>query len=176
MLHLQTRTLRLSLDPSQSAWSLSHLIHPDYGFSQARLYLRYHQGRQQHKDLDNWSGYTVHGPESYPTPLGNGQALRLVSPTASSGLIIEVVFALPESVPCLLWKIKFHNQHTEPFNIEQIELIAGHPATSIQFGTDHPPARNDLAFFSNGWQSWSYAGVYGAGDRYRRTRLGWQGC
>ncbi len=171
MLHLETRTLRLSLDPSQAAWSLSHLIHPDYAFSQACLCLRYHLGRQQRIDLNTWSGYTVHGPESFATPLGNSQALRLASPTASSGLSIEVVFALPESVPCLLWKIKFQNQHSEPFNIEQIELIAGHPGTTIQFGAENPPALNDLAFFSNGWQSWSYTGAYGAQDRYQRTRL-----
>src|SRR4030067_1225832 len=28
------------------------------------------------------------------------------------------------------------------------------------------------AFSSNGEQSWSYAGVYGAGDRFHHTRLG----
>jgi alpha-galactosidase len=30
----------------------------------------------------------------------------------------------------------------------------------------------ELAFFSNGWQSWSYSGVYTSEDRYRHTRLG----
>jgi alpha-galactosidase len=63
----------------------------------------------------------------------------------------------------------------------RLRAAAARPATSSDQRPSggRGPARNrspekppEPAFFGNGWQSWSYAGVYGAEDHFRRTRLG----
>lgn len=103
-----------------------------------------------------------------------------------------VTFAVPDQHPILLWKILIENRGSQPIEVKEIELLsAGYiyrrragPMGRINFpvrGLRRPDlaegARlespgNNLAFFSNGWQSWSFTGRYLAKDRYRQTHLG----
>jgi alpha-galactosidase len=114
-----------------------------------------------------------------------GQMLSFVGNFSDERLSCELIFALPEGLPFLLWKMNVNNQSDYPVEIGEFEFFsAGYPTQGahisqgqIDFGgrKDHRSSssnQNDLAFFSNGWQSWSYTGVYQANDRYRRTRLG----
>ena len=174
MLSIQSRSLRLTLSPDQAAWSLSHLVHPEFAITQARLSLHIHQGGKHQTLLDSWGAFTAYGPGSSPTPLGVCQAVCLESSHTSklSGLKTELFFALSESPDCFLWKIKLQNQLAQPVAPGRIELLASHPATMIQFGNLARDAQDQLAFFSNGWQSWSYSGAYAPSDHYRQTRLG----
>ena len=170
MISLDTSSLRLTVAPNQAAWSLSHLADPGFSVSRARLRLHLRQQGQRRTLLDTWSGCSIEGPEVSSTPLESGKTLRLqLSP--ARGLNIELVFALLETSACLLWKVRLDNLQTGPLTLEQIELLAGHPAAAIQFGQSKQTTASDLAFFSNGWQSWSYAGAYMSSDRFRHTRL-----
>lgn len=164
-----TSSLQLTIAPEQAGWSLSHLADPGLEISGACLRLHLHQGGQRKTLLDVWQNCSVQGPEIGPTPLGPGQVLRVfVSP--APGLNLDLAFALPTSPVCLLWKVRLENLQTEPLTLEQVELLACHPATAIHFGQPKQ-IPDDLAFFSNGWQSWSYTGAYTSTDRFRHTRL-----
>ncbi|HWQ83313.1 MAG TPA: alpha-galactosidase, partial [Anaerolineales bacterium] len=171
MLSLETSTLCLTIAPDQAAWSLAYQTVPDFEFTQVHLRLHYIQGGQRRTLLDDWPGCTVSGPGNSPSPLGMSQTVHLVF-TPAPGLEMELVFALHESPACLLWKIKLVNQDTVPLTMERIELIADHPAATIHLGEHRQTPPNDLAFFSNGWQSWSYTGAYAPQDRFHHTRLG----
>ena len=55
----------------------------------------------------------------------------------------------------------------QPIFIDRFDLLNMGSSSQLSLGP-----KPDLAFFSNGWQSWSYCGVYAPGERFRRTRLG----
>ncbi|RPI29836.1 MAG: alpha-galactosidase, partial [Chloroflexota bacterium] len=115
---------------------------------------------------------SIHGPLS--------QARFVAGPDAN-GLNYAVVFAIPEDLPFLLIKASVINGGAHPVNIERIELMqAGFQEryspgrkSNLPGGKIHLSSTpGDLAFFSNGWQSWNFTGAYGIEDRFRRTRLG----
>lgn len=85
------------------------------------------------------------------------------------GLAYRAEFALPALQPLLLWRIVLHNQGKTPTYIDRIELLKD---GRVNFPVPPSGAPQKLAFLSNGWQSWSYSGVYSAAERQRRTRLG----
>jgi alpha-galactosidase len=81
-----------------------------------------------------------------------------------------------------------NHQGNSPVEIERILMMGVGSKPSInrftprslrakdtlnQSGVIRPhPNPGELAFFSNGWQSWSYTGTYASNDRYNKTRLG----
>ena len=71
----------------------------------------------------------------------------------------------------LLWRCEVSNRSERPITIEKIVLLeparAGHDNVDVGAGS-----HKDLAFFSNGWQSWSRSGTYTADNRMRQSRLG----
>ena len=84
-------------------------------------------------------------------------------------MCFTITFALPEQHPLFLWKLSIENNGAQPVFVDRLELLrSGGKSPGIVFPS---PARG-LAFFSNGWQSWSWCGAYGFSDRARHTRLG----
>ncbi len=99
-------------------------------------------------------------------------------------------FALSKEYPLLLWKLQIENRGGRPVQIDQIEMLtAGFiyrqfpgmygkvnlSPKSLKSSNERSrsaPSIQDIALFSNGWQSWSYTGVYSSQERYRQTRLG----
>jgi len=90
-----------------------------------------------------------------------------------------------------LWKISLENKGDSPIWVEKIEMLRvgffpiktflpePGPITLQKniipqgLGVIRPhPTLGELAFFSNGWLSWSHTQSYGADDYYRQTRLG----
>jgi alpha-galactosidase len=117
--------------------------------------------------------------------------LELVSDIDKNGLSFRVTFALVEKEPMMLCKMKVENHGNQAVYLERLEFInagfvyiahASLPLmkyTGFRHGSSFPNGSISLshelgepAFFSNGWQSWSYSGAYGSSDRFRRTRLG----
>lgn len=140
--------------------------------------------------LDGTVGHEVTKKSAASPCHGQMRIMEIHLAPHDSGLSAGVMFALPEDHPLLLWKIKLTNQGSQTFEIDHLELLRagmfqrrkrllGSPYDPRQDrtrragrGTIRPHADpGELAFFSNGWQSWSHSGVYGPRDRYRRTRL-----
>ncbi len=71
-------------------------------------------------------------------------------------------------------RLRLHNFSAETRIIKRIDLLkagslANRDGSALRFSTqDHV---NDLAFFSNGWQSWSYSAAFGAGEKQPKPLL-----
>jgi alpha-galactosidase len=104
---------------------------------------------------------------------GEMQAMNFTIHTEDSPLEYLLTFALTEKHPLFLWKILIRNLSSEPIHIDKIEMLRVGAKEFEGSQLKFPQAKkSDLAFYSNGWQSWTYSGVYAAYQAARRTRLG----
>lgn len=142
--------------------------------------------------LDRWSEFSISEFETKRSPHGPMKQIELAIGSDKEDIVCTLTFALPFNYPLLLWKISVENQRDRPIFIDEIELLsAGYvhrrragPNGQIYFpvgrlrqrsqhkGSSLRSHPSNLAFFSNGWQSWSRSGSYNSNDRYLQTRLG----
>ena len=189
---IENTDLQLSLQPPSGTWSLYSRRWNGPFIEDARLGAAYRRGLSRQRALDRWEPVGVAREARTLDPHGPAQSLTLQIGPNHDGLLFEVTFALPEEHPLLLWQIAVHNQGSRPVYLDRLELLkvgfpvhprtlftAGETITThiqerVQFkGALRPhPDPGELAFFSNGWQSWTYNGVYGPLDRPRHTRMG----
>ena len=123
--------------------------------------------------LNQWPDSQPSESEAQPSPHGCLRQFNLLIGPDPNSLHYCLTFALPDEYPLFLWKLTIHNQSRYPVYLDRLTLFD----SSIEFssmGHGERTFRNDssIAFFSNGWQSWSYAGVHSSNDRFRRTHLG----
>lgn len=168
---LQNANYQLNLQPSAAAWSLNWQGSPSVSLENIKISFNYHQGKRRFRSLDAWPSLEITSPEVIQTPNGPIQQVRLVTGPGARGLQCTLTFALPKEQPLFLWNLSIENQGPRPVNLDRIELL------SIGQRTGRPDSgiyrlEPELAFFSNGWQSWSYAGTHGQSDRFQRTHLG----
>lgn len=183
---LTTDSLELRLSPSDSSWSVAPRIGRGPQISHIRMSAAWTaDGRKA-----RWGGSmdSGEGPwsEARSTPQRETRALRMRVPLAQQGLEMELEWRAPAHVPLLLWRASMINQSDLAVEVEKIELFgighAGESATGRHRWAarkrtgektwDWGASAGNLAFYSNGWQSWSATGTFSAGDRFPRTRLG----
>jgi hypothetical protein len=131
---------------------------------------------------------SVHGCLTVLTIRGRARSYE----KAPGGLRWDFEFALPEDRPFLLWRVTAHNAGERPLALEAIDLavVGPQPARKpapvwplqLLFGWGGagasigalrlPPSPGRLAFFSNGDQSWSFAGGLPAGRRQPSSHFG----
>lgn len=165
---LENDLLQFTVEPGQAAWSLSGKLEDGIRLEGVRMRVQYHLGRTRRQALLDWPAPRITRQDGIPSPHGPLHQLQIAVAEAQ-GLSFTLTFALPERYPFLLWKLGLENKATEPALIERLELLRTGPQGGALI---FPGTPYGLAFFANGWQSWSYTGVYGPGDRFRRTRLG----
>ena len=86
-------------------------------------------------------------------------------------LAITVEFALPTNHPFLLITIRVQNVGSKPFRVSRLNPLFAGPLHRT--GMVRLDAKSSaLTFFSNGWQSWSYAGTLNAKQTQPYTNLG----
>ena len=154
-------------------------------------------GQRTYHILEKWHKPQLQTIEVTSTPHGPLQQLMVETAPDINGICCQIVFALSEQRPLFLWKLMISNQGRKPVEIARIDMLsAGSPARKnrrrrqvpigpgyLKIIKDISPVRSasvirphpnpgELAFFSNGWQSWSHTGVYGPENVYRATRLG----
>jgi len=179
---LQNAYYHLKLNPVVSTWSLRGPRPNAPLIRDAHLGVTTFRGRKKRRSLALWKDCTVSGPETVASPHGELRQLVLRSGPDRNGLQYLVEFALPEQHPLFLWRVRIEHGGKVPVRIGDIDLLKvgrrsppnGDAGSRNQvLGDLRPyPQRGDLAFFSNGWQSWSHTGAYGELDRFHRTRLG----
>jgi alpha-galactosidase len=172
----QNTFLTFELFPEWANWSLSSKRFPGLSLEKMRAEITYRQRRKR-----------VPGPAPRPFSItwvgnsssvhGNLNTIRTGSEPDANGLQVRLEFALPEESPLLLWRLQVENDGQQPVFIERLEMCsAGYSPGQGSLTGDRRSQINgfgsNLAFFSNGWQSWNYTGAYAAHDRLRRTRLG----
>jgi alpha-galactosidase len=180
---LNNADLNFEIQPERGTWSVNS--HPDgaANLSGVQMGVSYQIGRTAQKDQLTWRRFSAERVETINTPLGAWNGLILQAGFADSPLSCQITFALAQSSPLLLWKVAVTNRGSLPVQMQKIELLRVGFVT-IDSGSpphDHPPAGKlqlhprpgEYAFYSNGWQSWNYSGVYRYYEHFRRSRLGW---
>jgi alpha-galactosidase len=164
---LETTTLQFSLDLERATWSLFERRSGEDALEGARLGASYRLGGNQFVAFKTWQPAEINRKKAAPSEQGPLTQITLAFEPDEHGLRWRLDFALAKRYPFFLWRINAENAGHQPVFIERFELLEMGEDSRLSLG--HRP---DLAFFSNGWQSWSFCGVYTPGERFRRTRLG----
>jgi alpha-galactosidase len=158
---LESPFLQLVIDPEDASWSLSSRQERFSTIDAARMEVWYRMGRGLFLSLSSWKDLQWTSPQSVNSPHGSLKQTALTF-LDQNGLRYVLTFALAEQHPLMLWRIKVRNDTPNTILLQRLVMM--------DVKRFHPKGKP--AFFSNGWQSWSYTGVYGQDDRYQRTRLG----
>lgn len=188
---LSNSHLDLKLNTQSNTWSLYSKLVPGALIEDASIRARYRRKRTRFLTLHKWSKAKIEVEQNAQSHFGNGNRLHLSLPLDSNGIKAEIEFFLPENTPCLLWQIKLFNQGKKSIRLDNLTLLQAGviprkyilPTKNYTLTRHNIPqggggvvrpheSIGNLAFFSNGWQSWSYTGTYFSTDVYRRTRLG----
>jgi len=170
---LENAHLQISSDPDKGSWNVRVKQRAHVGLHGLTSKVTYRiSSRRYHRKLDG-EATDLYTANIQHLLHGSLRQVKMDYPPDSSDLRFTLTFALSETDPLLLWKIKIENSGHQPAYIERLEMLrASAPRAAIQLGRAGDTRANTLAFFSNGWQSWSSSGAYLPGDRFRRTRLG----
>jgi len=188
---LENEAVQCTIDPQNTRWSIYSKTIPGALIENATISVQYIKGRTRFKALSKWHNPRIHTQETISSPHGSLKSQRITIGPDKNSLVYTLTFALPENHPLLLWKITIDNTGKSPVKIGSIHLLhAGTfrkkslipkgDMTLIRSGIPrgghgvirlhHHPGES--AFFSNGWQSWSYTGASRAATRPVDTRLG----
>lgn len=187
--------LSFTFDPNTARWSLrpANRELPALLNVRSGLTLRDAQNKQL-----KWTGAvrglhvaepvrlpSLHGPLTALTavivPETQAPLAGLFAAPIEFRLVLE--FALPETRPFLLWRLTVENAGPEPFFLRDLDLavVGSRFGFSLQSSISTPsspashlhlhPNPGPLAFFSNGYQSWSFTGANRAGMRRPLTKF-----
>ena len=172
---LTNRYYQFEFNLSNSSWKIAAHAAPNKLIEGAKLGWHIHSSKRKRLSATHWRWYEVERPENIPSPHGPLQQIKLRSYPDQHGVATNITFALPQQYPLFLWKLQVENLGATPVYIERLDsLIIKPPSSRLQLGRniDINSPKNSLAFFSNGWQSWSYCGAYQANAKPVRSRLG----
>lgn len=180
-LSLTNKDLDLAIDPKTGTWSIASR-HPDKarldGIHMGLSIARSRNGRAQ---LFNITGFNENHSDHAAKTSGTGQQIQLQAELKGCPLDCQVSYSLNGDSPLVSWRFTLTNKIEVPVYLRKAELLR------LGFVTIHPnslerelpagnlhlaPKTGELAFFSNGWQSFTYTGAYRYYERARRTRLG----
>ena len=191
--YLKNNAFHVALHPERSTWDVYGQGDAQFRMQNARLSLHYRSQGKHVRALDHWNQISVGESKTVDTNQGCARQIIVDIGPDSHQLEYQINFTLPEQSPILIWKLRVSNHSKKPVSIEQIELLnlgfinISHGSIGSSVSQSIIKAQNtnkgvidlsistgqrELAFFSNGWQSWSYSGVYQPSDRYQTTRLG----
>jgi alpha-galactosidase len=176
--HLESPAFQFVIRPEQAAWDLYGNGEHDPAVVGARVSVAYRCGRPAARLSAVWAGPQVSAVETVASPQGPLRQVSIQYAPEAQGLRLRLVFALPEGQPLALWKLVAANQGSQPVMLDRLELLGpSGGAAPVERGASAirnlaPAVGGRLAFFANGWQSWSHAGAYRPQDTFLRTRLG----
>ncbi len=174
--NLSNSHLHFTLDPATSSWSLYTQTTETPSIEGARF-----NGLFRFPDFNwphlgglrpwPWRG-SLDGADIFNRPANSAHGpLDMIIARVISGLdtlAITVEFALPKERPFLLIRLRVQNVGGKPFRVARLNpLFAGplHRLGVVRLSPHSIPP----TFFSNGWQSWSFAGTLTAKQRQPYT-------
>jgi alpha-galactosidase len=191
MLTLQNSDYKLSINHRLASWSLTGQHQNDPMLTDIRMGINYRTRQGQFTALSPGSPLSVQDQRTISSLHGPLRQVDLAAEPDRNGLSASLSFALAEKKPLMLLKMRVENVGKTHLFLDRFEFLnagfvyishaslpvikyagyrqsGGMPNGSVRLSHEI----GDLAFFSNGWQSWNYTGVYGFSERFRRTRLG----
>lgn len=174
---IENAAYHFTISPERAQWSLSGLSEQAPSLEGVSMQVVYRRGKTKYRALDRWPSIQINGPEITASMQGPQQQITLIGDGEANGLRYTLRFALLEDLPLFLWQMSVENKSPDPIFLDSMELLQVGPVPGQQSArrearTAIRNLKSELAFFSNGWQSWNFSGSYGPKDHYRRTRLG----
>jgi alpha-galactosidase len=196
---LESSYLQFVLKPDTSSWSLHGVRIDSPSLEDVWMRASYRMGpssllrtrRMKFQFMERWFRPRISKVQEVPSAHGPLNQLVLEMGPDVNGICYRLEFALSVQHPLFLWRLTLENNGRRSIDVDKLEMLrAGffpvwkilpnpgplsgfYQTKPIGYGAVRPnPNPGDLGFFSNGWQSWSYTGVYGAEDVYRATQLG----
>ena len=163
---------QLRLDAQRAHWGITPTLSHDLAVEGARMRVAYRGGRRRLTTLDRWEGCQVSESASRSSVHGPLRQVEIRLGPETCGLHCSIQFALAEQNPMLLWRLDIENRGAEFVHLERLTLLEVVPASDHNQSQIKNLSQADAGFFSNGWQSWSYAGAYRPQERFHRTRMG----
>lgn len=189
---LSNAYLHLNFDSTTGRWSLfpHHSETPYLDEARFGATYRLRQGPPQ-----TWDGIVrearVSAPTTINSPHGPLTTLRIKTVSRLAGPEITIEFALPAQGPFLLWRILAENKTAHPLALDTLDLLclgprfhreASRARVLLGFRDESTPgplgalrlhaSPGQLSFFSNGYQSWSFAGALSATQRHPGSLFG----
>lgn len=168
---------QFSFFQEHNTWSLIAAESTAPGLQNARIQVTYRRGGDRFYPLKHANWVASKDPSPDTAPPGEAMHITLETGPDANGILCHLHFALPADSPLFFWRVGLENRGRQSVQVDRIELLrAGHCPGNSQAG--QAPASQLLglakqpAFFSNGWQSWNYTGVFDAQEKFIRTRLG----
>ncbi|MBN2501732.1 MAG: alpha-galactosidase [Anaerolineales bacterium] len=179
---LENQSFHISIDPESFTFSVVEKQNRGIEVHNAFLGVKYRRGPLAQRSKNLWDIGEVGWVEESDSVHGKLQTRTLKIGPDKHGLAYSITFALPEAHPLVLWQMRIENQGKAPVKIERLDFFrVGYLIYSGSMRRTRKNVRGslilhsetgDTAFYSQGWQSWSYTGVYDIFDRYKKTRLG----
>ena len=187
---LYTNQLNFTLQPQSDTWSI-RTISKDLRIMNASMALTWKEAGRMHSTQLEFSRADDVAKEQAAHSLGPADHLTLRIPINST-LDVEVCFSLLHLSPTMLWRLEIKNKGTSAIQLISADMMAAGFDNRTGFlgriretrahfneerngelsGVHFSSPDVDLAFYSNGWQSWSFAGLVGAEQTMPGTRLG----
>ena len=188
----ENSSLQVEINPQIARWTVSARHANSARLENLQLNLGFRRGRHYTNLLDNWPDFAISEDQVANSPHGPGKLICIEVVSSKEAIKSTITYFLPHDHPLLLWKLSAENQGDQPVNIESVELLsagyihrgrkgpngnidfpaAGRTKSRTSFSSRSSSHPLNLAFFSNGWQSWSRTGSYRATDQYLQTKLG----
>ncbi|MGD8555210.1 MAG: alpha-galactosidase [Anaerolineales bacterium] len=187
---ISSNTMDFYLRLPEGRWDLHSLPTPGPHIEASGMSAKW----RRESALHTWSGdmqqARVAGPKEVNTIHGPCLKTEVELALPQREVELRLTFALSLEMPLLLLGFRMTNLGASPLLLDRIDLIragSGRVRTGLRqimkpreslvdragagFLRLHPTP-GEQAFFTHGWQSWSYCGALGEGDRFPRTRLG----
>ncbi|MCX6070813.1 MAG: alpha-galactosidase [Chloroflexi bacterium] len=180
-LSLESDFYSFHLRPDEGAWDLSAAGGGRIEHARLGARLRTHRGEM------DWVG-GLSGAEAFDRgkePSGHGAVRYAGLRLSRDGLEVVAEFEACLERPLFLWRLSMKNVSDQEIMLDSLEMLQVGPAACggaasrrAAEGEGTPGTLRlhadpgDISFFTNGFQSWSFAGALGPDQHMPRTRLG----
>jgi alpha-galactosidase len=190
-LEINSNKLNFRYQLRSGRWILKHPSIHNLWIASAPICLLWHTDRSREVWLSDRSPTTQNAPDNHQTKHGDSSCMSFSWEEETKQIKADLEIQLLLDTPLFLWRTTFKNVSSDPVYLDRVTLLhAGNPGpysqktastlpelfsktTALSDGGMSLSVSNDaLAFYTNGWQSWNYAGSLSKEDRFPRTRLG----
>lgn len=187
---IETIWHELSVHVERGIWRLRSLNPIDLMLGPVGMRIQWHEQGESRAWNGRFAGESVDVDKHTAGPLGTAKSAVLDAPTGSGALGIKIAFLLCEECPLFLWRAVLTNRSSEAIFLDRLTLfqtVESDPAAAKRregskplewslrsYEELHAPEVEDprWAFYSSGWQSWTFAGTLTPRQWMPRTHLG----
>jgi alpha-galactosidase len=191
ILELNSSKLNFRYQLQNGRWLLKTPSKIDLWIASAPICLLWHTDRTRDVWLSDRGPSSQSTPDNLETDFGDCSYMLLGWRDDTRPIGVDLEIQLLRDSPLLLWRTTIKNLSPDHVYLDRITMLhAGNPGpplhktastlpdlflktNALSDGGASVSATNDaLAFYTNGWQSWNYAGTLSKDDQFPRTRLG----